>query len=587
MLEIEKRVGEPIEVFLRREYLENKKSTHVIGEMIDVSGATVLKWLKKARIPIKQDWHEMHGYDFVKPSDEQLCKWYINDRKSIFEIGEIVGVSGSTISKWLEKAGIERRDDREQVFAHFGKEIKKPSGEQLCRWYIEEKKSTVEIGEIVGVSYSAINSWLKEAGIPIRQDYYEMHGYDFVKPTNEQLRWWYINEKKSAHKIGEIVGVSKGTVLRWLEEDGINRRNNREKVFADLGKEIVKPTDDQLRRWYVDEKKSTREIGEIIGANGSTIAEWLKKAEIERRGQREARFLSLGKEVVKPSNTQLRRWYIDEGKSTYEIGKIVGVNWATALNWLKEASIPIRQDYYEMHGYDFVKPSRDQLRKWYVDDKKSTIEIAEIVGVSWGTVSNWLKEAGVQIRNQTEAKFVQYGKEIEKPPDERLRKWYINEKRSAAEISTIVDVDKTTILNWLARAGIARREVLYGYKEWLQCADGHKVKSGYERRVDDWLYFNGIAHDYGKELPGARKYKCDFGVGDWHIEVWGLAGIDFYDKKTEEKIAYYEKHGLKCIDIFPDDFGKTNNWMKKLEPLLKFSDPEKRRQRLLEDFNKT
>ena len=143
-----------------------------------------------------------------------------------------------------------------------------------------------------------------------------------------------------------------------------------------------------------------------------------------------------------------------------------------------------------------------------------------------------------------------------------LRREYVDNKKSMIKIGASLDVDVSTIRNWLAKTGIKIREAPYGCKEWLQCADGHEVKNGYERRVDEWLYFNVVAHDYNKELPGARKYKFDFKVEDWYIKVWGLTRID----------------------IFPDDFGSTNDWKKKLELLLEFSDPEGRVQRFLEDF---
>ena len=95
MLEIEKKTGEPIDIVLTREYIENGKSTR--------------------------------------------------------QLADFVGVSQGTIQKLLKECGIERRSLSEARFAHLGKEIQKPSDEQLRRWYIDEKKSTVEIGEIVGV----------------------------------------------------------------------------------------------------------------------------------------------------------------------------------------------------------------------------------------------------------------------------------------------------------------------------------------------------------------------------------------------------------------------------------------------------
>ena len=518
--------------------------------------------------------------DIKRPTDDGLQELYYDKNRTTYEIAELFGVDSATISNWMKKAGIERRNPSEARFVSLGKKVEKPSDELLHRWYLDEGMSTYEIGGVIRVSSSTVIKWLREAGIPVRHDYHEIHGYDFEKPSDEQLRRWYIDEKKSTVEIGEIVGVTHGTISSWLKQAMIPIRDTREQIFARFGKEIEKPSKEQLRKWYEDENMSTYEIAEIFGVSHSAISRWLKEEGIKIKDWRE----KMGYDFEMPSNDQLWMWYIDEKKSPGEIGELVGVSSSTILNWLTKAGIP-KKEWREAMGYDFVRPPTEELYNWYVNEQMSAKKIAESLGVSQGTIQKLLKECGIERRSLSEARFAHLGKEIQKPSNKQLRDWYLNRKMSTREIGEIIGVDKSTVSGWLKDGGMEPRESLYGYNGWLQCEDGHEVGSGYERRVDNWLYFNGIAHNYNKKLGGGRDYRYDFRVEDWYIEVWGLAGVDFYDEKTKKKIAYYEEHNLKRIDIFPDDFGATNDYKKKLEPLLEFSNPEKRRQRSIDDFN--
>jgi len=79
-----------------------------------------------------------------------------------------------------------------------------------------------------------------------------------------------------------------------------------------------KPYKDEewLREKYVDEGKSTREIGDIAGCTGSTISRWLRKHDIERREKWKA-----GVEAAKRANRVERvkmRTFDAENVGAYE-----------------------------------------------------------------------------------------------------------------------------------------------------------------------------------------------------------------------------------------------------------------------------
>ena len=49
--------------------------------------------------------------------------------------------------------------------------------------------------------------------------------------------------------------------------------------------------------------------------------------------------------------------------------------------------------------------------------------------------------------------------------------------------------------------------------------DGHKVRSSYELKVDNWLYHHSISHATNQRI---QNYYYDFKVGEYFIEIWGI-----------------------------------------------------------------
>lgn len=91
----------------------------------------------------------------------------------------------------------------------------------------------------------------------------------------------------------------------------------------------------------------------------------------------------------------LRRWYVDERLTAQEIGTKVGKSKRTIVRLLHKFSIPVRPPGPERH--DQLRDPK-WLRHQYVDLGKSTTDIANDLGTQATLVSYWLKRNDVAAR---------------------------------------------------------------------------------------------------------------------------------------------------------------------------------------------
>jgi hypothetical protein len=94
-------------IYLEREYIGNRKSSNKISSETGISKKSILYYLKKYKIPIRENSDAHIKYNFL--TKELLYQEYIKDNKSSNEIAEKYNVSGKTILKYLKKNGIDRR----------------------------------------------------------------------------------------------------------------------------------------------------------------------------------------------------------------------------------------------------------------------------------------------------------------------------------------------------------------------------------------------------------------------------------------------------------------------------------------------
>lgn len=100
------------EDLLRQLYVGRGLSTNEISERWACSQQTVANWLRKHGIPVRG--HGSHSSTFNAPkvlSDSgKLRRLYQDDEMTIEEISERIGCGSTTVSRWMDKHGIETRE---------------------------------------------------------------------------------------------------------------------------------------------------------------------------------------------------------------------------------------------------------------------------------------------------------------------------------------------------------------------------------------------------------------------------------------------------------------------------------------------
>lgn len=99
--------------------------------------------------------------------------------------------------------------------------------------------------------------------------------------TKQELTNFYIIEAKTAKEISEITKIPKSTIMYYITKWKLTKRTIKEydsRLFQ--RKEI---SSEEIIELYVNQNKSTVEVGRILGVNSSTIISRLKKLNIPRR----------------------------------------------------------------------------------------------------------------------------------------------------------------------------------------------------------------------------------------------------------------------------------------------------------------
>lgn len=79
--------------------------------------------------------------------------------------------------------------------------------------------------------------------------------------------------------------------------------------------------------------------------------------------------------------------------------------------------------------------------------------------------------------------------------------------------------------------------------------DNHLVKSSYELLISNFFYLNDIEYSYDQVIiKGKTSFRYDYKIKKYYWEIFGYYG-DAYNKRKEEKIAYYEANKLELIKV--------------------------------------
>lgn len=140
----------------------------------------------------------------------------------------------------------------------------------------------------------------------------------------QELYDYYVNQKKSSTEISKIFNCGSNTVLRNFRLHNILVRK-----FTDFERKLYKPIDKELlKKLYIQNGKSSMEISKLLAIPFNRILYQLKKYRFKVRNSG-----SMGNEV-KINKKDLYRLYVIELKTLSEIGKIYDVSSSTVKNYM-------------------------------------------------------------------------------------------------------------------------------------------------------------------------------------------------------------------------------------------------------------
>lgn len=110
------------------------------------------------------------GRRLTEEDDRRIQKLYLEHKKSSTEIGRILGTSHRSVLNHLQKMGITRRDLAASHFAYHQKDRPPELTDYstLYQWYIVEHRTKEQIGLMLNCAPHVIDRALRRMNIPVR-----------------------------------------------------------------------------------------------------------------------------------------------------------------------------------------------------------------------------------------------------------------------------------------------------------------------------------------------------------------------------------------------------------------------------------
>lgn len=147
--------------------------------------------------------------------------------------------------------------------------------------------------------------------------------------VEKQILHLYLIEELSTPAIGKIIGVSSTCITNIVKRNGHERRNISE---AKTGrKRGTKFQIDKIKRLYVDEKQTIKQVANAIGSSNRSVCRLLEEMGIERRDNSEY-------EHENPNAPRIKELY-ESGLSVHAVAKAVNMSYTGVGNILRNSGI--------------------------------------------------------------------------------------------------------------------------------------------------------------------------------------------------------------------------------------------------------
>lgn len=187
-----------------------------------------------------------------------------------------------------------------------------------------------------------------------------------------------------------------------------------------------------LTRLYAKEKLTLRTIAMMYDRSYFYAHYRSQKYGIKLRPRGNERKITINKSI-------LQSLYVNEGKSSNEVAAILSCSYTTVLKRCKEYGIPIRSKKIK-------KITKERLENMYIREGKTIREIAKILECSFETVRLKCKNFGIALRSPGNEKV-----EIDKLTLKRL---FVHEGKSKEDIARIYGCSVSAIHQWVKRFGL-------------------------------------------------------------------------------------------------------------------------------------
>jgi len=249
---------------------------------------------------------------------------------------------------------------------------REPAKRSLCKEDKVKRSAVLKEEDLMLVKEAVEKSWLERL-LPRQRETIIKRFLEFK--TLEQVGFEIGNVSREGVRQAEIRALRN---IQKIKEGKAPARGSGHPVEIQIN--------DVVRR-YLEEEKSPREIAEELSCSLSTVKNKLELAGVPRRR---------GRKKTKIDINQAIHYYEKEGLSLTEIAEKEGVSRQVIYRRLKEAGIKIKP----RSGRKRKELDLPLLKRLYLDEKKSTIKIAKIMGVCAATISSRLKSAGISLRRR-------------------------------------------------------------------------------------------------------------------------------------------------------------------------------------------
>lgn len=312
--------------------------------------------------------------------------------------------------------------------------------------------------------------------------------------SKEELARLYYQEGLSCPEIGARYGVSDTTVSNRMREYGMERRSN----YIAIPKET-------LEQLYYEEGLNQKEIAERLGLSDSKVRHQMQEYGLNARGK-----------LVDIPQEEVARLYYEEGLTQEQIGEIYGVSFSGISQRMRKWGMETRtQSDYK------IEIQKELLEELYYNQRLTLKQIAEIFGVTDGTVANRMKEYGMKRRKHSDYTYIDI-------PKEELCQLYVEYQMTVSSIAEIYGCAVSSVYKRLAEHGIELRPL--GSDKLKRIVPDERLEWS-----PDFAYVIGLVATDGNLRRDANEVK-------------------FYSTDHELTENYCRALGLRPDDISPDDW---------------------------------